>query len=219
MYSRANPSPRYQELTVLYRRMHAEGERFLDIPPQDTFPGLSLPPQAGRVKRLIERTGARSILDYGAGKGRQYDGRFRGEDGRVYDSIQDYWDVDYVQCYDPCYEPFSKLPGDRFDGVICTDVLEHCPEEDIPWIVREIFGYAAQFVYATIACYPAKKRLPTGENAHCTIHPRGWWQQQFSAVAAEHGGILWQALVIEEADPRGGPNRSETLLGSNLAHP
>ena len=82
MYSRANPSPRYQELTVLYRRMHTEGERFLDIPAQDTFPGLSLPPQAGRVKRLIERTGAQSILDYGAGKGRQYDLRnFKADDG------------------------------------------------------------------------------------------------------------------------------------------
>jgi hypothetical protein len=196
MYSRANPSPRYQELTVLYRRMHTEGERFLDIPAQDTFPGLSLPPQAGRVKRLIARTGAQSILDYGAGKGRQYDVRnFKADDGQVYESIQDYWDVDYVQCYDPSYAPFSELPASRFDGVISTDVLEHCPEDDLAWIIDEIFGFAGRFVFANVACYPARKRLPTGENAHCTIKPPGWWEELVRTVAARHPDVDWEVWV------------------------
>jgi hypothetical protein len=45
MYTRANPSPRYQELTALYRRMHTEGERSTSA--AGHVPGLSLPPQAG----------------------------------------------------------------------------------------------------------------------------------------------------------------------------
>ena len=163
-YSRGNPSPRYRELTEAYRQLHVEGERFLDIAPADTFPGLSLPAQAKRVNRLITAAGATNILDYGSGKGRQYDLReFRAEDGQVYDGIQDYWGVDFIQCYDPGFGPYSTLPNRRFDGVICTDVLEHCPEEDIGWILEELFAYATRFVFATVACYPATKRLPTGE--------------------------------------------------------
>jgi hypothetical protein len=218
MYSRANPSPRYQELTVLYRRMHTEGERFLDIPAQDTFPGLSLPPQAGRVKRLIARTGSQSILDYGAGKGRQYDVRnFKADDGQVYESIQDYWDVDYVQCYDPSYEPFSKLPASRFDGVISTDVLEHCPEDDLEWIVGEIFGFADRFVFANVACYPARKRLPTGENAHCTIRPPDWWETLVRKVAARHPGIDWEVWVQHLEGTGSGARPTESRIARDAA--
>jgi len=197
-YSRSNPSPRYVELTRLYGQMHVEGERFLGEPPERTFPGKSLPPQAPRIKRLIESTGAQNILDYGAGKGMQYELRdIRIKDEGSWESIQDYWDVDFVHCYDPSYAPFSELPEGRFDGVVCTDVLEHCPEEDMPWIVDELFSYAQRFVYANVACYPAKKRLPTGENAHCTIQPVQWWGNLFHASATRHPAIAWRCWVTE----------------------
>ncbi len=62
-YSRANPSPRYRELIGLYARMHVEGE---------TFSGASLLPHVARIKTLIVATEAKTILDYGAGKGLQY---------------------------------------------------------------------------------------------------------------------------------------------------
>jgi hypothetical protein len=217
-YSRANPSPRYQALTSQYRQMHVEGERFLNIDPQETFPGFSLPAQAGRIKRLIDATGAQNILDYGSGKGRQYDLRnVQSGDGAVHESIQDYWDVDYVQCYDPCYEPFNKLPAGRFDGVICTDVLEHCPEEDVDWIVDELFGYAARFVFANVACYPAKKRLPSGENAHCTIKPLGWWRERLERTATKHPGVAWEVWVQWRAEAPEGPRLVEERLGSEPA--
>jgi len=215
MYSRENPSPRYRELTQLYRQMHAEGEQFLKIPPEQTFPGLSLPSQAGRIKRLVSATGSANILDYGSGKGMQYDLRgIKAEDGNVYDSIQDYWDVDFIQCYDPSFTPFSKLPAGKFDGVISTDVLEHCPEEDLRWIIEEIFSFADKFVFANVACYPAKKRLPTGENAHCTIQPPEWWKALIAAIAARHPGVAWEFWIQWREDAPGGPRLLETRLSS-----
>ena len=45
-----------------------------------------------------------------------------------------------ITCYDPGYEPHSRLPQGKFDGVLCTDVLEHCPQDDLEWIVGELFG-------------------------------------------------------------------------------
>jgi hypothetical protein len=213
-FSRANPSPRYVELQRLYWTMHAEGEKFLNIPAEETFPGMSLPPQAARVKRLVERTGAATILDYGSGKGRQYDLRNVTIDGRVFESIADYWDVDYVHCYDPCYSKFAALPQGKFDGVISTDVLEHCPEADLPWVLEEMFAYAECFVFANVACYPARKRLPNGENAHCTIRPSSWWAGLVERVAERHPDLEWEFWIQTREDTGQQARYIETRIGS-----
>jgi len=81
--------------------------------------------------------------------------------------------------------------------VVCTDVLEHCPEEDLQWIVGEMFSFATRFLYAGIACYPAKSRLPNGENAHCTVRPPEWWQELFGGIATGYPGIKWSASFTE----------------------
>lgn len=204
IHTREQPSSRYRELQRQYRELHEKGEPFLQLPADNTFPGKSLIPQAARIKRLIAGTGARLILDYGSGKGRQYEPlALTDEAGQVWPGVVDYWDVDEVVCYDPCYAPYSALPEGEFDGVVCTDVLEHCPEEDMPWIVGELFRYATRFVFANVASYPARKRLPSGENAHCTIRPAGWWQQSFEQAALARPGVVWEVWV-QSKDDQGG---------------
>lgn len=194
--SRQNPSPRYFELLAIYREMHLTGDRFVGAAPEHTFSGRSLYPQIARIKRLVASTGARTILDYGSGKGRQYDPRPLQIEGKnTWYGIIDDWGVDEVHCFDPAYPPYSALPSGRFEGVIATDVLEHCPEEDIPWIVEEVFSFATRFVFATIACYPARKLLPNGENAHCTQRPPNWWEAVLRQAAAARPGVIWEAWV------------------------
>jgi len=197
-FSRTNPSPRYRALMDMYRRMHLEGDPARRIAAPATFQGMSLAPQASHVKRLIERTASQSILDYGSGKGTLYRAspfRIEGLAGE-WDTVCDYWDVDYVSCYDPCYPPFSTLPTGHFDGVLCTDVLEHCPQEDVPWIVGELFGFASRFVFASIAGYPALKLLPDGTNAHCTVRPLSWWRAQFDVHAAARRQLPWRIRYL-----------------------
>ncbi len=182
-YSRENPSPRYRELMALYQRMHEEGIPTEGRSPEATFPGESLWPHLQRIKWWVLRTGARTLLDYGSGKGLQYQPMTLELEGTRWPGVQAYWGVEQIYCYDPGYPPLSVFPRWTFDGVICTDVLEHCPEEDIPWILEEIFSFARRFVYANIASFPAKKTLPNGENAHCTIRPAEWWLEQVRAIA------------------------------------
>jgi hypothetical protein len=191
-HSRSSQSPRYRELAALYARMHVEGEARLGIPPEKTFRGSSLPRHVGRIKRLIDTTGARTILDYGSGKGMQYRPHKVVVEGKhVADGIAEYWDVDEVRCYDPGYKPYSALPEDKFDGVVCTDVLEHLPEEDLGWILDEIVGFAEKFVYLNVACFPAKKTLPNGENAHVTVREPDWWAALVQKVVAGIG-VEWE---------------------------
>jgi len=198
-FTRASPSPRYRRLLEQYQLMHTQGEIHLGIPPEQTFPGQSLPPQAPHIKRLIKATGSATLLDYGCGKGRQYwPYRIRDAvEGIEYPDIRSFWGVRDIRLYDPAYAPHSELPRGSFDGVICTDVLEHCPEEDVPWIVAELFQYADRFVYANVACFPARKRLPSGGNAHCTIKPIRWWEEVLRGAAKRKRVVAYEFRFAE----------------------
>lgn len=191
-FSRKNPSGRYVLLLEQYQKMHEQGEKLLGILPENTFSGISLIPQATKIKKLIDLTKSETILDYGSGKGLQYERKYIDAEKHYFDSVLDYWDIEELTCYDPCFTPYSELPTKKCDGVISTDVLEHCPIEDIPWIVDEIFNYAKYFVFANIASYPAQKSLPNGENAHCTQQDSDWWEELIDHVASNYSGIKWE---------------------------
>ena len=200
VYSRSNPSPRYRALLAQYQQMHVEGEPRLGIPAPKTFAGRTLLPHAPAIRRLVRKHGARSVLDYGAGKGWQYRLRdFKLPTDEWTASLAAYWGVE-ITCYDPGVAEFSQPPQQRFDATVCTDVLEHCPEEDLSWIVDELLGYSRLFLYASVACYPARKRLPNGENAHCTIRPPAWWEVTISRIAARHPQIRYH-IVLERRGP------------------
>jgi hypothetical protein len=193
-YTRAAASPRYRRLIEQYQQMHLHGEQHLGIAPENTFAGSNLPREAPAIKRLVKATGATTILDYGCGKGQQYLPRRTADpdEGIEYPDIQSYWGVQTIQRYDPAYQPFIQLPTGKFEGVVCTDVLEHCPEEDLPWILGELFGYATKFVFANVACFPAKKRLPSGGNVHCTIKPVRWWEEQIERAARTNPAVVYE---------------------------
>jgi len=204
-YSRQSPSPRYVELLGYYREMHVHGARAHGATPEQTFPGLSLLPHAERIRNLTADFGAKTILDYGAGKGRQYElNDIRLPDGPSFPNIAAFWNVESITCYDPGYEPHNKFPTGVFDGVVTTDALEHCPVEDLPWIVAEIFGFAREFVYLNVACYPALKSLPNGENAHCTVEPIDWWIRMFDAELSQHPHLQYfAAFEVLNTDAKG----------------
>lgn len=208
MYTRENPSPEYREMVEMYSTLHqhgaathqkAEEKRSAD----QTFSGKCLMEHAPSIGELIARTGSKTLLDYGAGKGQAY----RQKDielahGETAPSLQDYWKVESIRCYDPGFEPFSQLPTEQSDGVICIDVLEHITEPDLPWILDEIFGFARYFVFASIACYPAKKSLPNGQNAHCTVRSPDWWTGLIHAVAMRHTDVSYRFDLSTRTGPR-----------------
>jgi 2-polyprenyl-3-methyl-5-hydroxy-6-metoxy-1,4-benzoquinol methylase len=196
-YSREAPSSRYTELLNMYGQVHVEGIAGQNLSAEDTFSGTSLGPHLYMIRQLISSTGARTILDYGSGKGTKYKAeniKVKGESAR---SVQAYWNVDRITCFDPGYPPFAELPVGTFDGVICTDVLEHIPDLDLPWMLEEQFRYANKFVFGNIASYPAEKILPNGENAHCTVQPAGWWDELIRNAHAASGSKADYLFLVE----------------------
>ena len=202
-YSRENPSPRYRELIDMYKGLHEHGAREENICADETFDGRSLAPHVETIKSGIDQFGVETLLDYGCGKAQAYErAQMTLPDGRILKGLKEIWGLRDIYFYDPGHEPFSTLPTGVFDGVICSDVMEHCPEEDLDWIIDEIFGFAKKFLFCSIACYLAKKTLPNGENAHITLKPPGWWLDKFEDSAKKRDGVRYLLWIDCESGGR-----------------
>lgn len=187
LFTAERPSPHYTALIDLHAQMHVQGDPVAGIPPARMFAGGQLQKRASEIKQLIDTHGAETILDYGAGKGAAY----APSDDPEWRMLPAWGDGVRARLYDPGYAPFADLPDKQFDGVISNDVLEHIPEEDIPWTLDAIFRRAKSFVYLVAACYPARKTLSNGLNAHVAVLPPEWWRQEVEAAAQRTPGVAW----------------------------
>jgi hypothetical protein len=82
----------------------------------------------------------------------------------------------------------------------------------MPWILRELFGYATRFVFANVACFPAKKRLPSGGNVHCTIKPVRWWEEQIGRAARTNPAVAYEFRLAYKK----GEEIRETVVSSGI---
>lgn len=148
-----------------YKEMHRQGH----------FPGHSTRKNSAKIKELIAKHGAKTILDFGSGKGMQYDEQ----------KLHEEWGVERPYLYDPAVPGQEVLPNALrpFDGVICCDVLEHLEPDEASKAVFDATIRAKKFSFFSIATYPAKKTLPDGRNAHVLIKTEDWWRGFIEVVA------------------------------------
>ena len=113
------------------------------------------------IQILIAELRPDSILNYGCGQTR----------------LQEHLELFGAKYYryDPAIPEISKLPVDKVDLLINTDVLEHIPEEDLNTVLSNISSIS-QHVFFNIATRPAVQILPNGKNAHCTIKTAMEWK-------------------------------------------
>lgn len=148
---------------AMYRMMHASPKMFR---------GASMKGHAEAVADIVARYGCGSLLDYGSGKGEQYE-KLR---------LHERWGGIRPVCYDPGYEPLAKKPVGRFDGVICCDVAEHIPESGLGDFLRDVVGYADKVAFFCIFTEPSRKFLPNGDNCHLTVREPEWWILRIAKV-------------------------------------
>ena len=216
LFTRDDPTRESAELVGLYRRMHEGGAEIAASNPQDPrpFAGYSLEKHVGRVAEMVQRHEAKTLLDYGAGKGAMYS-PLDGTDPEGPMRQHQAWPGVTVRCYDPGHPPFARLDASIHDGVISTDVVEHLAAFDVPWVVDEIFCHARRFVYVVAACYAARKVLPDGRNAHTVLQSPYWWHSQMALTARRHPDIDWM-LVCETRSITG---KSRMIFDRSSASP
>ena len=89
-------------------------------------------------------------------------------------------------------------------GVVTSD-LESVPEDDLAWVLDEIFGSTRRCVFAAVN---ARGHRPPGPTQVCEATDPARWPEHFEAAGRRHPDVSWE-LVVRGAEGdemhRGGP--------------
>lgn len=157
-----------------YKELHRKG----------MFPGTTVMHYKDLIGNIFKMYDVKTLLDYGCGKALAY----------LKHEVDKQWGVK-ATLYDPGLPCFEKgLDGDNtYDAVICVDVLEHVPEDEVDAVLRTIFNRANKVVIITFCNRPAKKTLPFANiNAHCTQKDKQWWQNKIESINRNVDYILFE---------------------------
>lgn len=136
------------------------------------------------VEKFIEEYRPTTLLDFGCGK------------GGLIATIAELHPEITVAGYDPGNEEFRRLPKRPVDVVISTDAIEHIEPEHLVETLKTIGALMTRCGCFRIACYPAKKNLPDGRNAHLIVKSPEWWREQLIA----HMGVKIASEEISVVD-------------------
>ena len=150
----------------------AKGTHFQNT--QSAWAGLDAKNYAEEIKCLRRHHRARTLLDYGCGKGHQYTRKTPTFDEMT--GFRSYY------LFDPCVQDYKKPPRSnrKFDAIICLQVIRHIPDQDIPWLKEYFERTAKKFVvigefHPTIKQKSKKVTTQDGENR--TVE---WYHEQFA---------------------------------------
>jgi len=96
--------------------------------------------------------------------------------------------------------PFGAAPAAGCDGVVAGPGLEAVPEDDLPWVLDEIFAAAGRFVFVAVAP-PAR---PADPHAVSVFAPAQRWPEHLEAASRRRPELHWELLVLR---PEGAPLR------------
>lgn len=181
LLSETEKTKNYDAYVGLYKEFHRQnaeqgGKGYI---------GRSVLKQLTAIRDVCRAAGAKTLLDYGCGRGEQYSWRNFTSGKLLIKSLQDYFEVQRVGLFDPAVPAHQTRPVEMFDVVICTDVLEHVPETDVSWVLKDIASFARKRIFLSIASYKAGAILANGENAHVTIKSIGWWEGRLKEALAD----------------------------------
>jgi len=172
------PSSYYLESVELGKKFQKENS---------TWGGDDCKNYHNQIRTLMDKYNAKTVLDYGCGKGRQYEEfvsyglpEYQVSEPMTFDTRIN---AESVYKFDPCVEKFDIEPlGQQFDAVICTQVLGGIPDADMSWLRDKLMNYATKFVFIglhSVNILPkSKKRMYDARyvNYNRTVE---WYQNQF----------------------------------------
>lgn len=126
---------------------------------------------AGKYKGLtewFEKYQFKSCLDYGCGKA-----------SLMFNLKEQFPTCDFTG-YDPGIVAFQEMPQGKFEGLICTDVLEHIEPNFLNNVLNHIESLFTRNAFLVIDTVPARKFLQDGRNAHLIIENQEWWTKKIT---------------------------------------
>ena len=180
----SSPSPAYLAALEASKEIH-KGKQFT---------GKFLRPHAPFIKEIIDRLGCKTVLDYGCGKGQQYEWVMP----NAGTTIEQYWGV-AVTKYDPACAPFAKEPVGKFDMVICTQVLGAIPVSDIEWVVNRLYSLSKKALYISERLHTPRKLI--ADNSLRPAWKANEWKAELTRTEVVDGKIEL-TLALREINKR-----------------
>ena len=123
--------------------------------------------------RTFEKFGCKTILDAGCGNAQFVD---LINDGNFSFSVEG-CDLVPVPERDEIY--YCCLWNDdirkTYDGIFCTDVLEHIPTSKIDTVIKNLADHCSKVAVFGICLQQDNYGKETGEFLHLTVRPVTWW--------------------------------------------
>lgn len=142
---------------------------------------------APTVLEVMREFGCATMLDYGCGQG----SLVRTLQALPTHLVQSKQQVCDLYEYDPAIPGKDAPPTQRFDLVVCTDVLEHIESTKIDAVMRHLSDLTARALFAVVSLVPTAKTLSDGQQAHILLRSVDWWKYQFD----EHDFKLSRTVV------------------------
>jgi uncharacterized protein len=86
----------------------------------------------------------------------------------------------------------SKRP---ITDVVSTEVLDSLPDEDVPWVLDELFRCARRKVTVTVTTAPRTSVSSHAIGVSQCPRPEFWWVEQLEAASRHHPERHWQLIV------------------------
>jgi len=92
----------------------------------------------------------------------------------------------------------------EFDVVLCSEVMEHVPEDDVLSMFKEILRVGSNLFIFTISLIPEKIPLAGYIQTHITVKPPNWWFKKFEEAgyniiqAGRNEGYTGITVVLEK---------------------
>lgn len=186
------PTKAYRQALRASQRLHARSKK---------FNGRFLFRYLSALEPLAAEVEAKTLLDYGCGKGVQWERET--DNGQL---LADRLGVEVTK-YDPAWPPFAANPEGQFDLVVCTQVLGSIPVTDLPWVIDRLYGFARKAVLVGERIKPVRKLV----HAHMKDEmPHGWSHAQWAEVLRSRP-IPEGLLVVLQSHDEDGSTTTENI--------
>ncbi len=133
----------------------------------------------GHIEKLSAATQSRTLLDYSFGLGPS----LTHSPGPL------------VSRYNPAFTAPTPASCKAADGVVCTDILDFLPDEDVPWMLEELFRHALRFVSVSVSAVPYERHLPNGVCLQGRARPLPWWRTHLDSLSPRYPNVQWHLTL------------------------
>ncbi|MFZ1745783.1 MAG: ELM1/GtrOC1 family putative glycosyltransferase [Nitrospirales bacterium] len=120
--------------------------------------------------------------------------------------------------YDLCRQPPDSMPAQKYDIVYSADELQHIPDEDIPWILEEMFSLANSLVFVRIQAEEPGNIIARNPHSCGVQRNFEWWVSHFHIISRHYPKIHWK-FVFSERGARGINQQLVRCGGHWMGHP